>query len=100
MLVTFSCEAYENITMFGEVAKRLLTLMGHSATVPGALKAEEIPDALARLENGIAQTRLQNTPSVQSDDDEEPPISLATRAVPLINMLKAASKNKCSVIWK
>jgi hypothetical protein len=34
MLVTFSCPAYASITMFGDVAVRLLKLMGHSGTGP------------------------------------------------------------------
>ena len=45
MLITFSSSAYANITMFGAVALRLLKQMGHSATVPGALLAEDIPAA-------------------------------------------------------
>ncbi|WP_238583953.1 DUF1840 family protein [Legionella drozanskii] len=42
MLVTFSCKEYENITKFGDVAKKLLNDDGHSATVPGAIVAEEL----------------------------------------------------------
>ena len=49
MLVTFTCEAYADITMFGDVAQHLLTLMGHSGTVPGAILAEDVPAALHRL---------------------------------------------------
>ena len=43
MLVTFTCKAYADITMFGNVAASLLRLMGHSGTVPGALLAHEVP---------------------------------------------------------
>ncbi len=50
MLVTFFCPAYANITMFGDVAVRLLKMMGHSGTVPSALLAENVPAALGRLE--------------------------------------------------
>ena len=53
MLVTFRTKAYPNITMFGDVAKQLLELMGHSGTVPGAVKAEDVPIALQRLETEI-----------------------------------------------
>jgi hypothetical protein len=42
MLVTSSCPAYSDITMFGEVAVRLLKMMGHSGTVPSAVLAEDI----------------------------------------------------------
>ena len=54
MLVTFSCPAHADITMFGDVAIRLLELMGHSGTVPGALLAEDVAAALARLEAAVA----------------------------------------------
>ena len=53
MLVTFTCPAYADITMFGDVAIRLLKMMGHSGTVPGALLAEDVPAALQRLEAAI-----------------------------------------------
>jgi hypothetical protein len=98
MLVKFSCAEYENITMFGEVAKKLLTLMGHSATVPGALAAEDIPEALSRLKKGIAQAK--SSPENQPDDNDDEPVSLEHRAIPLINMLEAAAKNKKSVLWE
>lgn len=99
MLITFSCQEYENITMFGDIAKRLLKMMGHSATVPGALMAEDIPDALAHLQENINKTR-PNTVNFDEGEDEEPEISLSTRALPLINMLKVASEKKCNVMWK
>ncbi len=103
MLITFSCDAYENITMFGEVAMRLITMMGHSATVPGAILAKDIPEALSRLEKGINQqkfTHQQASAQDYNEDDEEEPISLANRALPLLNMLKAASKKQCNVMWQ
>ncbi|CDZ77093.1 hypothetical protein BN59_01375 [Legionella massiliensis] len=101
MLVTFSCEEYENITMFGDVAKKLLSLMGHSAAIPGALVADDIPAALSNLKKGIEQDSSENSAENQQDyEDDEPPISLAHRAVPLIGMLEAAAKKKCSILWK
>ena len=57
MLVTFTCPAYADITMFGDVAIRLLKMMGHSGTVPGALLAEDVPAALQRLEAAIEAER-------------------------------------------
>jgi hypothetical protein len=97
MLVTFSCREYGNITLFGEVATRLLKMMGHSATVPGAIMADEVPAALHSLQDNINHIKPMNTPD---DEDGEPQISLATRAVPLINLLKAASQKNCNVMWK
>ena len=100
MLVTFSCPAYADITMFGNVAVRLLKLMGHSGAVPGALLAEDVEAALARLEAAVeADEQLpQPDESVQGEDDE-PAVSLAHRALPLIELLRAAAKAKCNLMW-
>jgi len=54
MLVTFTSDAYADITMFGDVAVALLKVMGHSGTVPSAIVAEDVPAALSRLTAAIA----------------------------------------------
>jgi hypothetical protein len=100
MLVTFSCPVYANITMFGDVAVRLLKIMGHSGMVPGALLAEDVPAALVRLEAAVAANEQLPEPeeSGQSVDDELP-VSLSHRALPVIELLRAAEKAKCNVMW-
>jgi hypothetical protein len=100
MLVTFSCPAYADITMFGDVAVRLLKLMGHSGTVPSALLAEDVEAALERLEAAIeAGEQLPEPEESAQRDDDEPAVSLPHRALPLIELLKAAAKAKCNVMW-
>jgi len=99
VLVTFSCPAYADITMFGDVAVRLLKLMGHSGTVPGALLAEDIPAALARLEAAIEAEKQLPEPQAPEAEDDEPAVSLPHRALPLIELLKAAAKAECNVMW-
>lgn len=99
MLVTFSCNAHENITMFGDVAQRLLHLMGHSGTVPSALLAEDIPEALARLEQALDKEKRKPINKLD-DDDDGPQVSLVHRALPLIELLQAAVKAKSNVMWK
>ncbi|KTC81554.1 DUF1840 domain-containing protein [Legionella brunensis] len=101
MLVTFYSDAYENIVMFGHIAQHLLKLMGHSGTVPGAIVAEEVPEALSRLQSSIEENPQQGSASKPRDNDEdEPEVSLAHRALPLVNMLKAASKAQCNIMWR
>ncbi|MBA2656330.1 MAG: DUF1840 domain-containing protein [Tatlockia sp.] len=97
MLVTFSCQEYENITMFGDIAKQLLILMGHSGTIPGALSAEEIPQALSDLKNRLKKAKTITNEA--QNDEEDAPISLAHRAIPLIGMLEAASKAEKPILW-
>jgi hypothetical protein len=104
VLITFQTEAYASITMFGDVAVALIKLMGHSGTVPGALLAEHVPAALARLRKAVAAN--PDTPldpagpkPNASDADEEPHVSLAHRALPLIELLQAAATQGKNVMW-
>ncbi|MFT4837296.1 MAG: hypothetical protein ACI9IJ_002223 [Psychromonas sp.] len=102
MLITFSCPAYADLTMFGDVAVKLLKIMEHSGTVPGAIGAEDVQAALGRLETAIKQPLEPKTPIKQQEDedeDEEPAISLSHRALPLIELLRAAVRDKCNVMW-
>ena len=98
MLVTFSCPVYADITMFGDVAVRLLKLMGHSGTVPGALLAEDVPRALKRLQAAVDAER-QAPPPPEVDEDGEPVVSLPHRALPLIELLTAAARAEKNVMW-
>ena len=100
MLVTFSCPAYADITMFGDVAVRLLEMMGHRGTVPGALLAEDVEAALARLEAAVAaDEQLPKPAKSEEGEDDEPAVSLPHRALPLIELLQAAAKAKCNLMW-
>lgn len=98
MLVTFTTKAYADITMFGDVAHALLKKMGHSGTVPGAIRAADVPAALNRLTAAIAAEKF---PSPVADQDaDEPAVSIAHRALPLIYLLTAAAKAGDDVMWK
>ena len=98
MLVTFTTDAYADITMFGDVALTMLKMMEHSATVPGAILAADIPAALSRLTAAIDAVKAQ--PPVADKNADEPPVSMANRALPLINLLAAAAKTESDVMWK
>ena len=98
MLVTFTSDAYADITMFGDVAKAMLKMMGHSGTVPSAILAADVPAALSRLMASVEAAKA--APAVEDEDEDEPPVSLSTRALPLINLLTAAVKDGSDVMWK
>jgi hypothetical protein len=83
VLVRFDSKA-GTLTTFGDVAVKLLRLMGQSGSVPGAILAQDIPAALARLRQGVGQeppTRPQS-----NADDNDPPVNLSQRAFPLIEL--------------
>jgi hypothetical protein len=109
MLVTFRSNAAASITMFGDVAQTLLKMMGATGRVPGALSAEDVPAALARLEQEIQA--LKTAPPEPQDDrdedepadgdkDKQPAVPLVTRAAPLIDLLKRAAEAKKGVVWE
>lgn len=99
MLVTFSTDAYADITMFGNVALAMLGMMGHSPNVPGAILAEDVPAALNRLTAAIDAGK-QAAQAIEDKDSDEPVVSMAHRALPLINLLAAAAMRKSYVMWK
>ena len=110
MLTTFKCDAYADITLFGDVAQRLLKMMGHSGTVPGAILAEDIPVALDRLKCAIeaekskATATLEPAPEpvddVQGEERDDQAVRFEYRALPLIELLTAAAKKNCNVMWE
>lgn len=111
MLVTFKTSAYSDITLFGSAAVALLKLMGQSGNVPGAIMADDIPEAVAKLQQGLdgmskSADAQQVKPDSRSDagqfDDEVnvADIGLAKRAGPLISLLNASAAANENVLWE
>jgi hypothetical protein len=103
MLVTFQTKAYADITMFGDVAKQLLGMMGLSGTVPSALMAEDVPAALAELRSSVrALPEEPEEPKADAKEQEknEAHVPIARRAFPLIGLLEAAEKAQADVTWR
>lgn len=111
MLVTFKSKAAADVLMYEEHAKRILDLL-HKDIKRGIITAAEAPKAVARLEAEIAESKLRPPPEeVQhdgahydesSDDNEHEPVefvSFATRAYPLLEMLRAAQREHNDVMW-
>ena len=102
MLVKFKTTAYGSVTMFGDVAIKLLRLMGRRATVPSAIMPEDIPEALRRLKAGVAAeeaaTGDEQATELENEEEEEF-VSLRVRAFPLIELLEAAEKEQVPVMW-
>jgi hypothetical protein len=102
MLVTFRTEAWSNISMFGDVAITLLKMAGHSGTVPGALRAPDVAEALRRLEESLADGVVVEAPqpAATNDADEAVPVRIALRAYPLLQLLAAAAAHEHDVMWE
>ncbi len=112
MLVTFRSTATESITMFEDVAVQLLKLMGATGRIPGALGPDDVVLALRQLEHATEQIKAgthatparpadnEDSKNEDEDEDREPPVDLATRAVPLLSILKRAAAAKAEVMWE
>lgn len=103
MLIVFKTPAHGDITYFGEIGQDLIQLMGHSGTVPGAIDAEQVPAALSRLKAGLA-ARVPRAEAASREqerpDEEEAPVPLSHRALPLIELLEAAAAARAYVMWE
>lgn len=112
MLVTFKSKAAAEVMMYEEHAKRILDLL-HKDVKQGIITAAEAPQAIATLEEEIAESkRHPASEEVQRDvtahhgedveDNEHEPVefvSFATRTYPLLEMLRAAQREHSAVMW-
>lgn len=112
MLITFTSKAAAEVTMYKEHAKRMLDLLGKDVN-RGVITAAEAPDAVAVLEKEIAESRKHQASDdvqrdvqahhgdVSEDSDHEgmEVVSFATRAYPLLEMLRAARDGGNDVLW-
>lgn len=99
MMVTFTCPAYADITYLGEVAVQLLRLMGQSGKVPSALKPEDVQAALEQLQAGLKSEAEKPQPEEPEEEDDEPVVTLSHRALPLVELLRAAARDESHVMW-
>ena len=98
MLLTFKTSAYANITLFGDVGIKLLEMMAFGSSLPGAINAADVPQALDNLKRALDKLP-QQVEAVDADDDQ-PAVSLHTRAVPLLELLQAAVADETYVRWE
>lgn len=106
MIVKFSTSAGA-LTMHGDAAVALLKAMGHSGTVPGAILAADLPEALANLRRALDSGSLAEPPvpaAAEEDEEDEaqraPPVTLRMRAVPLLDMIETAVARQSDLMWE
>ena len=102
MLITFTSPIHSDVTMFGDVAKRILKLMGQSGAIPGAIAAEDVADVLEHFKNelNIAQSKEpQSNNEAEEEENKEPAVGIAVRAFPLVEMMEAAVAENSTVMW-
>jgi hypothetical protein len=107
VIVKFSTR-FGKLTMHGDAAVALLKGMEHTGTVPGAILAADLPAALSNLQrmlevSGASTGTATPPPPEDGDDDDrerEPVITLRTRAVPLLDMMRTAIDRGSDLMWE
>ncbi len=108
MIVTFQSKAAGDVIMFGDVAERLMLIMGKDKDAKGIITVEQLPDAIARLRTAIAEDKAARAGKGDEDLPESEPapggskrafVSLAQRATPLLDLLEWAQKKQKPVVW-
>lgn len=101
-MIRFTSPAAASVSMFEKDAKALIRLMGHSGTIPSAIRAEDVATALQHLEAALkAQAAQTESPAYQPQEDAtESAVSTNIRAYPLLQLLKAAIAKQKNVMWE
>lgn len=115
MLITFKSPVASDTTYVGPIGERFLKMMGRSKNVPGAMLADDVPEALTMFRRELKRIEEQEQEAIQAqkarqtgaaqdiDKDErapEPPVSIANRAYPLIQLLEKSAAAESEVTWE
>lgn len=110
MIVTFQSPASGDVIMFGDVAQRMMKLMGKEPSDKGIVTVEQLPEAIARIKAAIEEDKQQRAgkspedlPQTEPDGGDagssRPYVSLTQRAVPLLELLEWSLKKEKPVVW-
>lgn len=102
MLVRFTSPAGASVSMFQKDASALIRLMGHSGTIPSAIRGEDVATYLQHLETALAAqaAEAQPDPDTRENHQEKDHVSINVRAYPLLQLLKAAAEQHKMVMWE
>ena len=108
MLITFTTKVHPDVVMFGDIAGQLLKAMGESELPPGILRGENIKIAADKLRVYLQMIPPENDrpPDEERDKSEEDIkerlnyVGLKKRALPLLELMDAAYRKDCDVIWR
>lgn len=110
MLIKFRSKATPEVLMYKEHAKPILDLLNKDVD-RGVITAAEAPKAVEIIEHEIAEMRKRQShdeaeqePKARHEREEQEqagtaPVGFATRAYPLLEMLRDARDHKADVMW-
>ena len=105
MIVKFKSRATSDLIMTGEVAERVLKVLGKEAGQPGIVTVAQLPAANAALQAAAAEelaALAAQDPGRDDDGAERKPgqgITLQQRIVPLLNMMDRCLAEQVDIVW-
>ncbi len=104
MLYEFKSKATGTVVMTGEVAERLLAIVGKAPGRTGIFTVEQMGPAIAALQDAVGLEKSTQASEAQEDQEGAAAggpraVSLAQRAWPLIDMLRTARSADEVVTW-
>ena len=108
MLVTFHSDAAADVIMFGDIARKLIAILGKDPDDgKGIVTVEQLPAAIERLKAAIAEDKARQAGHVEDEEAAQEqghtgmaaPVGLAQRAWPLLDMLEHSQREQVVVTW-
>jgi cyclopropane-fatty-acyl-phospholipid synthase len=106
MLYEFKCRATGSVVMTQAVAERILGIVGKAPGATGIFTVDQMPAAIRALEAAIAAERAAGVAPADAPADDDaredparPAVTLAQRAFPFVEMLKAAHAAGRDITW-
>jgi hypothetical protein len=102
MLYEFKSKAAGTVVMTAPVAERLLAIVGKAAGPKGIFTVEQLGPAIAALQAAVERERSEAPPPADDGDRTRDPsraVTLAQRAWPLVDLLRAAQRAEQVVTW-
>ncbi|WP_213997194.1 DUF1840 domain-containing protein [Arsukibacterium sp.] len=108
-MVTFKSKAGRNVDYHTNVGLQLLKMMGRDTKLPSAMFADDVPEALARLQQALAKMAEDEAPEAEQtttkkndheDEDKPEQVSLKVRAEPLLKLLHKAQEANVGLMWE
>lgn len=109
----FKSRATADLIMLDATARHLLGILGKDAAGPGIITVEQIPGAIAALEQAVQREEAQRAAASQAqgadedaqDNEDEAQaspwdaVSLRQRTAPFLDMLKRSAAEGKDVTW-
>lgn len=108
MIITFQSKVAADVIMFGDVAHRMMEIIGKEPSERGIVTVEQLPEAIARLKAAIAADKAGRAglrPEERPEFEKTPEggmrayVSLAQRALPLVDLFEESLKRDAPVVW-